>query len=233
MVIIFPVKLHKLLCEANRNGHEDIISWLPDGKSFKVHDKTKLANEIMPCFFGSSKYRSFQKNLNMWNFTFQRRGGVDGVHPHTSKGACFHPLFLRDSPSLLCHRMIRQLVCNKRNVIDLPNIHPPPPPSYFRGNNLVPRNHTEYKLHQPVEMELYESRVHLRNNYGQPPLRTFLELLLKLVTMLLDTGSCANLRRGESNTKIWTLLSVVSRQPFDVSKKTIRRRVRTLKMFPF
>ena len=41
----FPVKLHKLLHQAEEIGKTDIISWLPDGKRFKVHDKEKFARE--------------------------------------------------------------------------------------------------------------------------------------------------------------------------------------------
>eukprot|EP00339_Tiarina_fusa_P023704 CAMPEP_0117060292 /NCGR_PEP_ID=MMETSP0472-20121206/41904_1 /TAXON_ID=693140 ORGANISM="Tiarina fusus, Strain LIS" /NCGR_SAMPLE_ID=MMETSP0472 /ASSEMBLY_ACC=CAM_ASM_000603 /LENGTH=168 /DNA_ID=CAMNT_0004778379 /DNA_START=34 /DNA_END=537 /DNA_ORIENTATION=+ len=121
--LTFPLKLHQLICDANENGYEDVISWLPDGKKFKVHDRTKFANEIMPTFLGTSKYRSFQKNLNMWSFSNGSRGGVvldgEGGAPLMSdtdsctKGVYFHPFFIRDAPSF-CHRMIRQAVYIKR-----------------------------------------------------------------------------------------------------------------------
>lgn len=47
----FPVKLMKLLHSAEQNGQNDVIAWLPDGKTFKVHDKTRFASEIMPHYF--------------------------------------------------------------------------------------------------------------------------------------------------------------------------------------
>jgi hypothetical protein len=57
---IFPVKLHRLLVEAGTKGFADVISWLPDGKYFMVHDKAGFEKEVMPLHFGSSKHRSFQ-----------------------------------------------------------------------------------------------------------------------------------------------------------------------------
>jgi hypothetical protein len=60
---IFPVKLHKLLGESR---HAEIISWLPDGRSFKIYNKERFAREIMPKYFGSSTYKSFQRSKNLW-----------------------------------------------------------------------------------------------------------------------------------------------------------------------
>jgi hypothetical protein len=104
---VFPTKLHRLLNEASKDdriaGYEDVISWSPDGKSFKVHDKVRFSNEIMPTHFGSAKYRSFQKNLNMWGFKAARKGG------------CSHPLFIRESEALM-HKMKRQLVNRQKQL---------------------------------------------------------------------------------------------------------------------
>mmetsp|Transcript_27479 Transcript_27479/g.42272 ORF Transcript_27479/g.42272 Transcript_27479/m.42272 type:complete len:304 (+) Transcript_27479:106-1017(+) len=109
---VFPVKLYRLLtdvsndegndegCQGNSGDakdYSDVISWSPDGKSFKVHDKERFSEEIMPTYFGSSKYRSFQKNLNMWGFKAAR------------KGECSHPLFIRNSERTV-RQMKRQLV---------------------------------------------------------------------------------------------------------------------------
>ena len=98
---VFPVKLHRLLNETSSDkDRENIISWTADGRSFRVHDKARFASEIMPEYFGSLKYRSFQKNLNMWGFCAVRRG------------ECSHELFVRDSEPLL-HKMKRQPVMKK------------------------------------------------------------------------------------------------------------------------
>jgi hypothetical protein len=98
---LFPARLHKLLEDAARQGDDDAISWSPEGKSFKVHDKAKFETKLMPRYFGSSKYRSFQKNLNLWEFKTV-------VVPTTSprRGECSHPLFVRGKLEL-CKGMNR------------------------------------------------------------------------------------------------------------------------------
>lgn len=62
----FPVKLYKLLHAAEQSGKTDIISWLGDGTKFKIHKKSEFASEIMPHFFSSSTYKSFQRSKNLW-----------------------------------------------------------------------------------------------------------------------------------------------------------------------
>ena len=79
----FPWKLHLLLerCEyehsqklaacvaegTSPNSVPDMpISWLPCGKAFKVHDKERFVREVMPSFFGTQSFKTFQRNLNLW-----------------------------------------------------------------------------------------------------------------------------------------------------------------------
>ena len=57
----FPWKLHKMLELADQEGFDNIVSWLPDGRSFKVHDPSEFVEQIMPNFFLQSKYKSFQR----------------------------------------------------------------------------------------------------------------------------------------------------------------------------
>ena len=65
----FPWKLHLLLERCEYEKHESIVSWLPNGKSFKVHDKERFVKEIMPSFFGTQSFKTFQRNLNLWYVT--------------------------------------------------------------------------------------------------------------------------------------------------------------------
>jgi hypothetical protein len=46
---------------ATDEGFEGIVSWLPDGKSFKVYDAKSFVLKVMPEFFHQSKYKSFQR----------------------------------------------------------------------------------------------------------------------------------------------------------------------------
>ena len=63
--IIFPQKLHNLL---QQNDHPEIISWLPDGQSFKIHDKIVFENFTLTTHFDGIKFRSFQRQLNFYGF---------------------------------------------------------------------------------------------------------------------------------------------------------------------
>ncbi|KAL3917832.1 MAG: hypothetical protein SGILL_004523 [Bacillariaceae sp.] len=94
----FPMKLHRLLREAEQFGKTDVIAWLPDGTKFKVVDKTRFASEIMPHYFSSSTFKSFQRSKNLWGYQTVSKG----VH----KGECSHPMFLRNNPDL-CRKMVR------------------------------------------------------------------------------------------------------------------------------
>lgn len=77
--------------------HEEIISWLPEGRSFMIHKKNDLEKEILPKYFQKkSKYSSFTRKLNRWGFQRVARG------PET--GAYYHRLFQRGEYRL-CMRM--------------------------------------------------------------------------------------------------------------------------------
>ena len=92
----FPWKLHEMLHLAEKNGKTDIISWLPGGNGFKVHDKEKFCAEIMPGYFASQKYKTFQRSLNLWGFESVAKG--------PDRGACYHQYFVKGHPEL-CHNM--------------------------------------------------------------------------------------------------------------------------------
>ena len=57
----FPWKLHAMLELAEKENFDGVVSWLPDGKSFKVYDPSTFVKDIMPNFFQQSKYKSFQR----------------------------------------------------------------------------------------------------------------------------------------------------------------------------
>ena len=94
----FPAKLHQMLGEAEEKGHNNVVSWMPGGASFKIHDKEKLANEVMPLYFGSSKHKSFQRSLNLWGFKAKKSGH--------QRGERYHDSFVRGRPEL-CTAMKR------------------------------------------------------------------------------------------------------------------------------
>jgi len=87
----FPFKLHAMLDNAADGGYENIVSWSGDN-GFLVHDKDAFVETIIPKYFSQTKYRSFQRLLNMWGFQRLREG--------PRKGAYYHEQFQRGNPSL-------------------------------------------------------------------------------------------------------------------------------------
>ncbi|KAG7347584.1 HSF-type DNA-binding protein [Nitzschia inconspicua] len=97
--VLFPWKLHEMLLNAITEHKESIVSWLPEGKAFKVHNVPEFVRDILPMYFKQTKYKSFQRQLNLWNFERLTSG------PH--KGAYFHPQFVKDRPDW-CKLLTRQ-----------------------------------------------------------------------------------------------------------------------------
>lgn len=97
----FPWKLHSIL---NDPEFSAIATWMPNGKSFRILCKDRFANEIMPIFFNSRSYKSFQRSLNLWGFRIFLKG--------PQRGECYHPFFHRGN-SGLCGNMKRVKLLGK------------------------------------------------------------------------------------------------------------------------
>jgi hypothetical protein len=54
---LFPSKLYDMLRDCCVDG--SVVSWLPDGKAFKVHKVEVFSETILPTYFNQSKYKSF------------------------------------------------------------------------------------------------------------------------------------------------------------------------------
>ncbi|KAL7530440.1 hypothetical protein ACHAXR_003498 [Thalassiosira sp. AJA248-18] len=73
--------------------HAHIISWMPHGKSFIIHDKHLFAAMILPRYFDGAKFTSFTRRLKRWSFVRSPRG--------PELGAYSNPYFARDDPELV------------------------------------------------------------------------------------------------------------------------------------
>mmetsp|Transcript_3486 Transcript_3486/g.8410 ORF Transcript_3486/g.8410 Transcript_3486/m.8410 type:complete len:297 (-) Transcript_3486:612-1502(-) len=82
----FPTRLHDMLDEAEEKGHDHIVSWNPDGKSFKIHDPVSIVS-ILQKYFQQNKFQSFQRQLHGYDF-HRHNYGVE-------KGKMSHPFFQR------------------------------------------------------------------------------------------------------------------------------------------
>lgn len=84
----FPFKLHRMLTEAEEQGNDSVLSFLPGGKGFAIHEPRSFVSDIMPQYFTTNRMSSFQRQLNLYGF----RRVTDGPN----KGAYFHESFSRD-----------------------------------------------------------------------------------------------------------------------------------------
>jgi len=85
----------------DRGDMDHIISWMPHGRAFIVHDAKTFVRVVLAKFFKQSKFMSFTRQLNLWSFKRITKG-VDA-------GAYYHELFLRGRPRL-CMMMRRQKI---------------------------------------------------------------------------------------------------------------------------
>lgn len=81
-----------MLDDAERKGFDDIVSWQPHGRCFVVHKVKEFVERILPNYFRQSKFPSFQRQLNLYEFSRITQG--------KDRNAYYHDRFLRGMPEL-------------------------------------------------------------------------------------------------------------------------------------
>jgi hypothetical protein len=97
-----PEDLRAMLRDAQEEGNESIVSWLPHGRAFKVHNKHLFVQNILKRYFKATKYTYFSDTVRIWGFARLKDKGRD-------KGAYFHRYFVKDRPSLTRHLSRQQM----------------------------------------------------------------------------------------------------------------------------
>lgn len=67
-VVPFPWRLHQMLDDIEKAGDDAVVSWLPDGRHFQVHNPQVFMQRIIPKFFKQKSYKSFQRQLHLYGF---------------------------------------------------------------------------------------------------------------------------------------------------------------------
>jgi hypothetical protein len=96
--MVFPCVLYQMLQDADDKGQEDIVSWVSQGRAFRVHNTEKFVSNILPKYFSQTKITSFQRQLNMYCFVRITTG--------QDKGAYYHRHFVRGEPQQ-CDKIVR------------------------------------------------------------------------------------------------------------------------------
>jgi hypothetical protein len=91
----FPMILHEILSHPE---FEDIISWLPHGRAWRIVRHKAFEERVIPLFFRHGRYSSFARQVNGWGFRRITHG--------TDYNAYYHEMFLRGLPHI-CNKMRR------------------------------------------------------------------------------------------------------------------------------
>lgn len=101
----FPLKLHDMLDQAEAEGYQHVVGWLPNGEGFQIHDPEAMLPILQQCGFNQSKWKSFLRQLQNYGFRREIRG--------PNKGKCTHDLFIRNRRDLsLSMRRIKRSSSN-------------------------------------------------------------------------------------------------------------------------
>ncbi len=61
----FPVKLHRILSNSEYN---DVICWLPHGRSWRVLKPKAFEENVIPVYFRHAKYASFMRQVSLFKY---------------------------------------------------------------------------------------------------------------------------------------------------------------------
>jgi hypothetical protein len=76
---VFPFQVYNLLEDAARLGFESIVSWVKDGAGFMVQDREEFTRRILPAYFNQTRFKSFQRQLNFYQFGRTASGPYKGM----------------------------------------------------------------------------------------------------------------------------------------------------------
>lgn len=106
----FPFRLHEMLDTVAQEGSESIVSWCAGNHTaFKVHKPQDFVKTIMPRFFQQTKYKSFQRQCNLWGFERLLHGPEKGGYEHPDG------FFVRGNPSLV-NKMVRRKIKRRSSL---------------------------------------------------------------------------------------------------------------------
>mmetsp|Transcript_15654 Transcript_15654/g.24296 ORF Transcript_15654/g.24296 Transcript_15654/m.24296 type:complete len:403 (-) Transcript_15654:96-1304(-) len=107
----FPATLLSIISNPE---YDHIISWLPSGEAFGIHNRKDFESEILPKYFSHARFNSFVRKLNRWGF---RRVNKDCGAPYLCGSILFcHDNFKRDAPDNMVKK--RMLDNNTKVSID-------------------------------------------------------------------------------------------------------------------
>eukprot|EP00980_Cylindrotheca_fusiformis_P030817 scaffold25464_cov113-Cylindrotheca_fusiformis.AAC.1 len=114
--LTFPAKLHTILSIPE---NQDIISWLPHGRSWRILRQEQFEEQVLPMFFRHARHKSFIRQVNGWGFK-RITSGPD-------YNSYYHEHFLRGRLDL-CQQMQR---LRKEDIDARKQADPESPPNFY------------------------------------------------------------------------------------------------------
>jgi hypothetical protein len=98
-----------MLEHAEELGYSDIISWSPNGRSFKIHkdgtqceEDEKAIVKVLKENFNQTRFKSFSRQLQLYRFERKFKGD--------HRGECRHPMLIRGQRDLLHRKSIEDFL---------------------------------------------------------------------------------------------------------------------------
>jgi len=108
-----------MLEDAEELGFDHVMSWMPDGKSFKIHvDGThdlgdeKIIVQTLQRHFNMTRYRSFLRQLQLYGF--------ERIYKGSRRGECKHELFVRGQRDQLFQKSVEDFQRSNDDKLDSP-----------------------------------------------------------------------------------------------------------------
>ena len=99
----FPVFLHNMLSQVEKDGLAHIIGWVGGGKAIKIHDRNAFTDLIIPRYFPQrTQFKSFLKQLGLYKFE-----RIGKLHPLATMGREYAGAYM--NPDFLKHDFSRCL----------------------------------------------------------------------------------------------------------------------------
>jgi hypothetical protein len=88
----FTDDLRDILDLAKAKNFEHVVSWMPHGRSFKIHKERDFVQCILPRYTNKTAFSSFSGALQRFGFRRVEKG--------PEMGSFFHPFFIQQLPQL-------------------------------------------------------------------------------------------------------------------------------------
>lgn len=128
------MKLYQIL---SCGKFDDIVCFLPHGRSWRIHNPEAFEHKVLPLFFRHGRFSSFMRQISGWGFTRVLTG--------PDYNSYYHELFLRGMPHLLS-KMKRLTPADTKARKKLPQ---PVPPNFYELDRKKP-----LPMLQPISKDL-------------------------------------------------------------------------------